>query len=70
MIETRKKPDASGLHENLSRAEVVAPPTEKSFGITFAAVALIVALWLWWRRDMPVLALVFLVGSAGFLAAA
>ena len=69
MIETRKKPAASGLHEDLSRDEVVAPPSEKSFGITFAVVALLLALWVWWRKDMPALAVVFLVLSAGFLAA-
>jgi hypothetical protein len=56
------------FHENLDRDEVVAP-SEKSFGLTFAVIALLLAVWVWWRKDMPVLALVFLAGSAAFAGA-
>ena len=57
-----------GFHENLSRDEDVVP-SEKSFGITFAVVALLLAAWLWWRKDLTAWALVALPVSAGFLAA-
>jgi hypothetical protein len=57
-----------GFHENLSRDDVVVP-SEKSFGITFAVVALLLAAWLWWRKDLTAWALVALAVSAGFLAA-
>jgi hypothetical protein len=57
------------FHEDLRRDEVVAPPSEKSFGITFAVVALLLALWLWWRKDATGWALVALAASAAFVAA-
>ncbi|CAN5255339.1 hypothetical protein BH10PSE7_BH10PSE7_28610 [soil metagenome] len=69
MADKRKTPSQPAFHEDLGRDDVVAAPTEKSFGITFAVVALLLALWVWWRKDMPNLALVFLAASAAFLAA-
>jgi hypothetical protein len=56
-----------GLHEDLRRDDVVAPPSEKSFGITFAVVFLLLALWLWLRKDLPSIAMVCGAASAGFL---
>jgi hypothetical protein len=65
-LKARQQP---GFHEDFRRDEAVAPPSEKSFGITFAVVALLLAVWLWWRKDMPVSGLVSLAASALFLAA-
>jgi hypothetical protein len=69
MHEPRKPQSQPGFYENLRRDEIVAPPSEKSFGITFAVVALLLAVWLWWRKDLAAWALVSLAASAGFLAA-
>jgi hypothetical protein len=61
---------ASGsLHEDLRRDEIVAPPSEKSFGITFAAVALLLAADFWWRHNWKAAAVIALIASAGFLSA-
>src|SRR5438876_5174391 len=56
------------FHENLNRDEVVTP-SEKSFGITFSVVALLLAVWLWWRKDLPGAAIIALAASLGFIAA-
>ena len=67
---TEKPPKAAaggGLHEDLRRDEIVAPPSEKSFGITFAVVAGLLAVWFWWRHDWAAAAWIALVASATFL---
>lgn len=59
----------TGLHENLTADEHVRPPTEKSFGVTFAVVFALVAAWLLWRNH-PVAAGAAGVASAACLACA
>ncbi|MFD1701699.1 SxtJ family membrane protein [Methylopila henanensis] len=54
----------TGHHENLIADEHVRPPSEKSFGLTFAVVFALLAAWLWWRGH-PVGA-----GAAGVASAA
>ena len=66
---SRAKAKPLGLHENLRREEVIAPPSEKSFGITFAVVFLLLALWFWLRKDLMLWGALFLLVSVGFLAA-
>ena len=57
-------------HEDLSAEEIVRPPSEKSFGITFAVVAALIAAWLFWRKGMPGWAIAAALASIGFLASA
>jgi hypothetical protein len=56
-----------GHHDNWSTDEIVAPPSERSFGITFAVVFALLAVWLYWRKGLPLAALACLTGSLGFL---
>jgi hypothetical protein len=44
-------PDADH-HERLSRHEPIRPPSEKSFGITFAVACSLLAAWLYWRKGL------------------
>ena len=53
------------FHENLSREQQIEGPSERSFGITFAVVFLIVGLWpLLWGEDVRAWALAL---TAAFL---
>ena len=44
----------TGHHESLTSEETVKPPSEKSFGITFAVVFGLIAAWLFWRKHVPI----------------
>lgn len=59
----------TGHHETLTSNETVKPPSEKSFGITFAVVFALLAEWLYWRKDLPFWSGLLAVVSLGFLAA-
>jgi hypothetical protein len=59
---------AAQTHETLTREEEVKGSSDRSFGLTFAAVALILAgIWLWRGREWWMYAL---AASAGFAAIA
>ncbi len=55
-----------GHHEQLTGREDVKLPSERSFGITFAVVFSLFALWLYWRKGLPVEALLFLATAVIF----
>jgi hypothetical protein len=57
-------------HESLSAEEIVRPPSEKSFGITFAVVAAIIAAWLFWRKGLPGWAIIAALAAIAFFASA
>ena len=59
----------TGHHETLISDETVKPPSEKSFGITFAVVFALLAAWLYWRKDLPFWSGLLAVASLGSLAA-
>jgi predicted membrane metal-binding protein len=59
----------TGHHESLTHDETVKPPSEKSFGITFAVVFGLIAAWLYWRKDLPVWALICTAAAVFFLVA-
>ncbi len=56
-------------HEELSR-DSVKPPSERSFGFTFAAVFSLFGLWLFWRRGQSLWSAALLAAALGFLIAA
>jgi hypothetical protein len=60
----------TGHHEQLSRREDVKPPSEKSFGITFAVVFSLLAVWLYWRKGLAWWPQALLAAAAFFLIAA
>ena len=59
----------TGHHESLTSEETVKPPSEKSFGITFAVVFGLIAAWLYWRKHVPVYSVVAAAAAIFFLAA-
>jgi len=59
-----------GHHEQLSKPDDVKPPSEKSFGLTFAAILSLIAAWLYLRKDLPIWTVASLAASIAFLAAA
>ncbi len=56
-------------HEELSR-DSVKPPSERSFGLTFAAVFSLIGLWLLWRGGQTFWSAALLAAALGFLIAA
>ena len=56
----------NGHHEQMTEHEEVKLPSERSFGMTFAVVFTLFALWLYWRKDVPVWALFFLASAIVF----
>ena len=56
----------NGHHEQLTEHGDVKLPSERSFGVTFAVVFTLLALWLYWRKDLPVWALFFLASAIVF----
>ena len=42
-----------GHHEKLGGTEETEAPSERSFGLTFTGVFTVIALWLYWRKDLP-----------------
>ena len=56
----------NGHHEQMTEHEEVKLPSERSFGMTFAVVFTLLALWLYWRKDVPVWALFFLASAIVF----
>lgn len=59
----------TGHHESLTSEETVKPPSEKSFGITFAVVFGLIAAWLYWRKHVPIYSVVAAAAAIFFLAA-
>ena len=57
----------SGHHERLARHEDVKPPSEKSFGVTFAVVFTLLAAWLYWRKGLAWWPAALLAAAAFFL---
>lgn len=57
-------------HEHFARKDDTPTPSERGFGITFAVVFALLALWLWLRKDLPVWAVVSAGLGAATLAAA
>lgn len=57
-------------HEQTARHDDAKAPSERGFGITFAVVFALVALWLWLRKDLPVWAIGLGVLSLASLTAA
>jgi hypothetical protein len=60
----------TGHHESLTSEETIKPPSEKSFGITFAVVFGLIAAWLYWRKHVPIYSVMAAAGAIFFLAAA
>ena len=58
----------TGHHESLTSEEIVKPPSEKSFGITFAVVFGLIAAWLYWRKHVPIWSLLSAGAALFFLA--
>jgi predicted membrane metal-binding protein len=59
----------TGHHESLTSEETVKPPSEKSFGITFAVVFGLIAAWLYWRKHLPIWSVMATAAALFFLAA-
>jgi hypothetical protein len=59
----------TGHHESLTSEEIVKPPSEKSFGITFAVVFGLIAAWLYWRKHVPIWSVLSAAAALFFLAA-
>jgi len=59
----------TGHHETLTSDETVKPPSEKSFGITFAVVFGLIAAWLYWRKHVPIWSVLAAAAALFFLAA-
>jgi hypothetical protein len=59
----------TGHHESLTSEETVKPPSEKSFGITFAVVFGLIAAWLYWRKHVPIYSVLAAAAAVFFLAA-
>jgi hypothetical protein len=59
----------TGHHESLTSEETVKPPSEKSFGITFAVVFGLIAAWLYWRKHVPIWSVLAAAAALFFLAA-
>lgn len=59
----------TGHHESLTSEETVKPPSEKSFGITFAVVFGLIAAWLYWRKHVPIWSVMATAAGLFFLAA-
>jgi len=59
----------TGHHESLTPEETVKPPSEKSFGITFAVVFGLIAAWLYWRKHVPIYSVLAAAAAIFFLAA-
>jgi len=59
----------TGHHESLTSEETVKPPSEKSFGITFAVVFGLIAAWLYWRKHVPIYSVLASAAAIFFLAA-
>jgi len=59
----------TGHHESLTSEETVKPPSEKSFGITFAVVFGLIAAWLFWRKHVPIYSVLAAAAAIFFLAA-
>jgi len=57
-------------HEQTARHDDTKAPSERGFGITFAVVFALLAVWLWLRKDLPVWASASAVMSVVTLAAA
>ncbi len=57
-------------HEQIARPDATKTPSERGFGITFAVVFALLAVWLWLRKDLPVWAGASAVLSVATLAAA
>jgi hypothetical protein len=60
----------SNHHEQLARKDDTPTPSERGFGITFAVVFALLALWLWLRKDLPSWAIASAVLGVASLAAA
>ncbi len=60
----------TGHHESLTSEETIKPPSEKSFGITFAVVFGLIAAWLYWRKHVPIYSVMAAAGAIFFLTAA
>jgi len=59
----------TGHHESLTSEEAVKPPSEKSFGITFAVVFGLIAAWLFWRKHVPIYSVLAAAAAIFFLIA-
>jgi hypothetical protein len=59
----------TGHHESLTSEETVKPPSEKSFGITFAVVFGLIAAWLYWRKHVPIYSVLAAAAAIFFLVA-
>ena len=57
-------------HEQIARHDSTKAPSERGFGITFAVVFALLAVWLWLRKDLPAWAIASAVMSVATLAAA
>ena len=57
-------------HEHIARHDDTKTPSERGFGITFAVVFALLAVWLWLRKDLPIWAGASAVLSVATLAAA
>ena len=57
-------------HEVLTERREVRPPSEKSFGITFAAIFSLLSVWLLLRKELPFWALLSFILALGCLGAA
>ena len=57
-------------HEKIARPDATKAPSERGFGITFAVVFALLAIWLWLRKDLPVWAIASAAMSVATLAAA
>jgi Saxitoxin biosynthesis operon protein SxtJ len=53
----------NGHHEQLTEHGDVKLPSDRSFGVTFAVVFTLFALWLYWRKDLLSWALLFLAAA-------
>ena len=59
----------TGHHESLTSEETIKPPSEKSFGVTFAVVFGLIAAWLYWRKHVPIWSVLAAAAALFFLAA-
>ena len=60
----------SDHHEVLIERRDVAPPSERSFGITFAVIMTLLSAWLLLRKGLPFWALLSLILALAFLVSA
>jgi len=68
--DTKRAVASNSHHEGAGQADKVDPPSERSFGRTFAVVFALLAAWFLWRRGLAPLPLGLAAGAAGFWALA